>query len=154
MPDTADKAHHFEFDLDRGISAQVIEKLEASPLLKLVKGVAPQESGVYALYHKGKLVYLGKVSKGTTKSKRSLRQRLGEHVSKIAGRQNIKLDDMQCRYLTLASEWWVWAAEYALVVHYQPEWNASGFGSKVPGVGRPGTDRVGRWNKLFPEKPR
>jgi hypothetical protein len=54
--------------------------------------------------------------------------------------------------LTFASEWWVWAAEFALIMHYKPEWNASGFGSKVPGKGRPGTDRVSRWNELFPKR--
>ena len=50
------------------------------------------------------------------------------------------------------SEWWVFAAEYALITHFTPEWNASGFGSKVPGVGRPGTDRVSRWDARFPKK--
>jgi Eco29kI restriction endonuclease. len=144
--------HHFDFDLDRGIRTQAVEKLEASPLLPLTRGVGPQSSGIYALYFKDRLVYIGKASKGTTKSKRTLRGRLGEHVSKIAGRQNIALADMKCRYLTFESEWWVFAAEFALMTHYQPEWNASGFGSKVPGIGRPGTDRISRWNELFPVK--
>jgi hypothetical protein len=148
---TADNQHHFEFDLDRGIRAQVVEKLEASPRLPLAKGVGPQASGIYALYFKGKLVYIGKASKGTTKSKRTLRARLAEHVSKITSRKNITLADVKCRYLTFSSEWWVFAAEFALMTHYEPEWNASGFGSKVPGVGRPGTDRISRWNELFPK---
>ncbi|MDO8431447.1 MAG: Eco29kI family restriction endonuclease [Candidatus Binatus sp.] len=151
MPDPADNEHHFEFDLDRGIRAQVVEMLEASPLLPLKKGVGPQTSGIYALYFKRKLVYVGKASKGTTKSKRTLRARLSEHVTKIASRQNITLNDMQCRYLTFSSEWWVFAAEFALMVHYEPEWNESGFGSKQPGVGRPGTHRVGRWDALYPK---
>src|SRR5689334_3117005 len=109
--------HHFEFDLDEGIRAQVIEKLEGSPLLDLVRGVGPRESGVYALYFRGELVYVGKASKETTKSQRTLRSRLSEHVTKISGRQNIGLSDIQCRYLTFSSEWWVFAAEYALIVH-------------------------------------
>lgn len=142
--------HHFDFDLDRGIRMQVVEKLEASPLLALTKGTGPSASGVYALYFKDKLVYIGKASKGTTKSKRTLRGRLSEHVSKIGGRERITVGDMKCRYLTFNSEWWVFAAEFALMTHYRPEWNESGFGSKVPGVGRPGTHRVSRWNELFP----
>ena len=145
--------HHFEFDLDRGIRFQVVEKLEASPLLSLSKGVGPAESGIYALYHLDALVYVGKVSKGTTKSKRHLRGRLAEHISKISGRGNITLGNMSCRYLTFLSEWWVFAAEFALIVHYSPEWNSSGFGSKTPGVGRPGTDRVSRWDDQFPKLP-
>jgi len=151
MSDAGDDPHHFDFDLDRGIRTQVVEKLETSPRLPLTKGAGPQASGIYALYFKNRLVYIGKASKGTTKSKRTLRARLAEHVGKISGRKNITLDDMKCRYLTFTSEWWVFAAEFALITHYQPEWNESGFGSKVPGVGRPGTHRVSRWNELFPK---
>jgi hypothetical protein len=147
-----DNPHHFDFDLDRGIRSQVVEKLENSPLLPLTKTAGPQTSGVYVLYFRDKLVYIGKASKGTTKSKRTLRSRLSEHAAKISERENIRLDEMKCRYLTFASEWWVWAAEFALIMHYKPEWNASGFGSKVPGKGRPGTDRVSRWNELFPKR--
>src|SRR6266852_5261393 len=150
MPDARDDPHYFDFDLDRGIRVQVVEKLERSPLLSLTKLAGPQASGIYALYFKERLVYIGKASKGTTKSKRTLRARLSEHVTKIATRQNITQAQMKCRYLTFSSEWWVFAAEFALMVHYQPEWNESGFGSKQPGIGRPGTDRVGRWDVLYP----
>jgi hypothetical protein len=145
--------HFFDFDLDRGIREQVVEKLESSPAFPLAKGVGPAESGIYALYFKKKLVYIGKVSKDTTKSKRTLRARLQEHVGKVSGRQNITLADMTCRYLTFASEWWVFAAEFALITHYDPEWNGSGYGSKTPGAGRPGTARVSAWNQQFPKKP-
>src|SRR5690242_5389045 len=112
MADASNDAHHFDFDLDRGIRAQVVEKLEASPLLGLEKGVGPLLSGVYALYFRSRLVYIGKASKGTTKSKRTLRARLSEHVAKIGGRRNISLDQMKCRFLTFSSEWWVFAAEF------------------------------------------
>lgn len=152
MSNAGDDPHYFEFDLDRGIRTQVVEKLEASPLLPLAKDVAPKESGVYALYFQNALVYIGKATKGMTQSKRTLRARLNEHVGKIGRRQNITLDDMKCRYLTFASEWWVFAAEFALMTHYKPEWNDSGFGSKTPGVGRPGTHRVSRWDQLFPKR--
>ena len=143
--------HHFVFDLDLAILGQAVAKLESSPLLPLNKGTGPQSSGIYALYFKGTLVYLGKASKGRTKSKRTLRARLSEHVGKLSGRRNITLDDMRCRYLTLESEWWVFAAEFALIAHYAPQWNESGFGSKMPGVGRPGTHRVSRFNEQFPK---
>lgn len=154
MPQNHSDPHHFDFNLDRGIRTQVVERLENSPLLPLQKGVGPASSGIYALYFKSKLVYIGKASKGTTKSKRTLRSRLNEHTAKIGERQNILLSYMTCRYLTFNSEWWVFAAEFALMVHYQPEWNASGFGSKVPGVGRPGTERVSTWDALFPKVPK
>ena len=146
-----DDPHYFDFDLDRGIREQVVKKLESSPRYKLERGVGPRESGIYALYFGKRLVYIGKASKGTTTSGRTLRDRLSEHVGKISGRKNISLADMKCRYLTFASEWWVFAAEFALITHYKPEWNNSGFGSKAEGVGRPGTDRVSRFNKQFPK---
>ena len=100
--------HHFEFDLDLGIRTQVVEKLETSPALPLGRGAGPLSSGIYALYLKGVLVYIGKVSRGMTKSRRTLRARLNDHVGKIEGRDNIFLTDMQYRYLTFSSEWWVW----------------------------------------------
>ena len=147
----ADDPHRFEFDLDRGIRDQIVERLEQSPLLPLLRGAAPAESGIYALYFKGALVYVGKASSGTTKSQRTLRTRLNEHVGKIKKRQNITLTDMACRYLTFESDWWAFAAEFALMDHYRPEWNASGFGSKVPGRGRPGL-KVSQWDTLFPPR--
>jgi hypothetical protein len=98
--DHQEDAHHFDFDLDLGIRAQVVKKLEASPLLGLTKGVGPVASGIYALYHNGQLVYLGMVSRSTTKSKRSLRSRLNEHVGKTQSRSGISLDEMACRFLT------------------------------------------------------
>ena len=64
MPDDTYDPHHFDFDLDRGIRDQVVEKLESSPLLPLVRGAGPQASGIYALYLKRPAVYIGKVSKG------------------------------------------------------------------------------------------
>lgn len=142
--------HRFVFDLDRAIGAQVIERLEESPLISLCIGVGPKESGIYALYHNGDLVYIGKASKETTKSKRDLRGRLNEHVRKIDDRQNISLAEMECRYLTFDSDWWVIAAELAIIRNYEPAWNESGFGSKTPGVGRPGTHRVSAWDQQFP----
>lgn len=146
-----DDPHIFDFDLDLGIREQVVKKLELSPAYQLARGVGPRESGIYALYLKDALVYVGKASKGTTTSQRTLRARLSEHAGKLSGRENISLTDMTCRYLTFSSEWWVFAAEFALITHYTPKWNASGFGSKTPGKGRPGTDRVSRWNETYPK---
>ncbi len=148
----SDNPHRFEFDLDRGIQEQVIQKLEDSPVLPLEDGIGPLLSGIYALYYAGDLVYVGKATRDLTASRRSLRARLGEHRRKIEGRQNITLDDVRCRFLVFSSDWWVVAAELALMTHYKPEWNTSGFGSKTPGKGRPGTHRVSRWDAQFPPK--
>ena len=149
---SVDDPHYFQFDLDRGIRTQIVEKLEASPSMLLSKGVGPNESGIYALYFQDELVYVGKASKGTTKSQRSLRARLGEHVSKLSQRSGLLMSGVSCRYLIFDSEWWVFAAEFALISHYAPEWNDSGFGSKTPGVGRPGTSRISKFDAKFPKK--
>jgi hypothetical protein len=151
VPDR-DETHHFDFDLDRAISEQVVERLEKSPLLPFEKGVGPQASGIYALYYRGTLVYIGKATKELTKSGRTLRARLNEHVGKLSKRQNMNMADLTCRFLTFESEWWVIAAEFALIVRYEPAWNESGFGSKTPGKGRPGTDRVSKFDQLFPKR--
>ena len=147
-----DDLHEFVFELDLAIREQVLAKLDRSPLVPLRKDVGPPESGVYALYWKGSLVYVGKASQATTKSKRTLRARLNEHIAKISGRSKISLEEMTCRYLTIKSDWFVWAAENALITLFKPPWQHSGFGSKVPGRGRPGTDRISDWNRQFPAR--
>lgn len=150
----SDSNHFFRFDLDTAIRAQVIDRLKNSPQVQLDKSIGPQESGIYALYYGGDLVYVGKASKETTKSNRTLRTRLNEHVNKISKRQNIEVGDIYVRFLTFESEWWVFAAEFVLIAYFNPPWNYSGFGSKVPGKGRPGTDRVSTFDELFPPKPK
>ncbi len=153
MPTSAD--HHFRFNLDPAIRDQLIEKLKTSPKLPLTKNVGPVESGLYLLYFKGALVYIGKASKELTKSARDLKTRLNEHVSKLSGRQGIALADMECQFLTFESEWWVVAAEFAAINHFKPPWNGSGYGSKVQGAGRPGMPgRVSKWNQMFPPLPK
>lgn len=87
--------HHFVFEIDRAIRTQVVEKLEASPELKLSESVAPQLKGVHVLYWKGKLIYAGKALHAT------LRRRLAEHARKIAGRSNLSLDEITCRFLII-----------------------------------------------------
>jgi hypothetical protein len=137
--------HRFVFEIDLAIRTQVIDKLEASPKHPLSEDVAPPEKGVYTLYWKGKLVYAGKALHTT------LKRRLAEHTRKIAGRSNISGDQMSCRFLVIESDWFVRAAEDALIVGYNPLWNKSGFGSHVPGRGRPGIKQAW-WDKKFPPR--
>jgi hypothetical protein len=84
--------HGFVFEIDLAIRTQVIQKLEASPELKLSRDVAP-----------GKALLT------------TLRKRLNEHFDKIAGRKSISVGQMTCRFLTIESEWFVRAAEDALI---------------------------------------
>lgn len=137
--------HEFVFEFDKAYTAQLIEKFEASPQHSLTIDVAAPKKGVYALYYKGKLVYAGKALDTT------LKRRLNEHGRKINLRRNIRLADMTCRFLLIDSDWYVRAGEHALITSYKPDWNASGFGSHVPGRGRPGI-RLSKWDSQFPPK--
>ncbi len=137
--------HEFFFEFDKAYTHQLIEKFEASPEHQLTEDVAPPQKGIYALYRDRTLVYAGKALETT------LKRRLAEHARKIAGRKSIRLQEMTCRFLVIESDWFVRAGEHALIETYTPEWNRSGFGSHVPGRGRPGIKRS-RWDKEFPPK--
>ena len=139
--------HAFEFELDRAISQQVIEKLSKSPVHSLSPTLPPRKNGVYALYWRKRFVYGGKASGRT-----SLRSRLADHYRKIAGRRNIDVNEMTCRWLEIKSEWFVWAAEQVVITAFQGKWNASGFGGHAPGIGRPGKRGPNRWDRQFPPR--
>lgn len=137
--------HNFFFEFDKAFTTQLIQKFEASPAHPLTEEIGPPEKGVYALYWKRKIVYAGKALQTT------LRRRLGEHARKIAGRKNISLAQVACKFLIIESDWFVRAGEHALIESYDPQWNLSGFGSHVPGRGRPGIRRS-KWDTEFPPR--
>lgn len=137
--------HDFFFEFDKAFTAQLIHKFEASPAHPLTEDVAPPGKGIYAIYRKRKLVYAGKALQTT------LKRRLAEHTRKISERKGIKLKEMTCRFLVIESDWFVRAGEHALIETCEPAWNQSGFGSHVPGRGRPGVRRS-QWDTEFPPK--
>ena len=136
-------AHRFN-PLD--IPKHLLERFEESPLMDFLFPGAPAETGIYGLYVASELVYIGKAT-----SKSNLRRRFSEHARKISERENIKLSQMHCRFLIIAEEW-VHYAEHHLIDHYKPEWNGSGFGSHVPGAGRPGVKGPATWDQKYPPK--
>ena len=132
-------------------------------------------AGVYAVYYRGAFapyksitspdcnqpIYVGKadppgarrgVPGGDAHSK--LRQRLKEHARSIRDAANLALSDFMCRYLVVEPVW-IRLAEQFLIQHFQPIWNCviDGFGSHVPGSGRPGT-RSSHWDMLHPRESR
>jgi hypothetical protein len=136
-------AHRFN-PLD--IPKHLLERFEESPLLDFPASKTLTETGIYGLYVARKLVYIGKAT-----GKSHLRKRFSEHARKIGRRKNVKLSQMQCRFLIIAEEW-VHYAEHHLISHYAPEWNGSGFGSHVPGAGRPGVEGPPTWDQKYPPK--
>lgn len=136
-------AHRFK-PLD--IPKHLLERFEETPLFDFPFPKTPKETGIYGLYVARELVYIGKAT-----GKSHLRKRFSEHAAKIRKRRNISVSQMQCRFLIIAEEW-VHYAEHHLIEHYEPEWNGSGFGSHVPGKGRPGVEGPPTWDQKYPPK--
>ena len=136
--------HHFSFDVDLAYEDQLTAVLEASPSHPIAESQAPQAFGVYVLYWNGMPVYIGQA--------RNLRNRLRDHMRKIQGREGIAVDDVTCRYLTIARLWEVARAEDVLIARFEPDWNGiPGFSSHAPGRGRPGMAAyVNQWDQRFP----
>jgi len=136
-------AHRFN-PLD--IPKHLLERFEESPILTFPAPQTPAETGIYGLYVGSELVYIGKAT-----SKSNLRRRFSEHGRKIGRRRNIEIKQMSCRFLIIAEEW-VHYAEHHLIDYYKPEWNGSGFGSHIPGAGRPGVQGPPTWDQKYPAK--
>ena len=136
--------HNFAFDVDRAYEDQLTTVLEASPTHPMDAPDAPRSFGVYVIYWDGIPVYVGQA--------RNLRSRLRDHLRKIQGRQGISMDDVACKYLTIARLWEVARAEDVLITRFEPEWNGiPGFSSHAPRRGRPGmSGYVNRWDQRFP----
>ncbi len=105
----------------------------------------PQETGIYALYLGDRVVYIGKATRNS-----HLRKRIWKAANTISDRKT-KRSQFRCRFLLVPDEW-VDYAEHHLIQHYQPEWNESGFGSHIPGAGRPGIKGPATWDQKSPCK--
>lgn len=136
--------------MSRAYREQAIAQFEASPIHLLTAHGAPMALGIYALYltKTASPVYFG-LATGV-----KLARRLSEHAKKIESRQNIDVKTVWCRYLVMGEEgeeWVAASAESALIAHYTPKWNKSGFSGHVPGKGRLGVRKV-PWDEWYPPK--
>lgn len=110
----------------------MLDGMEQGALLPDATVAVPNAQGVYQLFHKGKLVYVGK-----TDAEAGLKQRLSRHAWAIQSRHNLNVSEMSFK----AVEVLVFSAmdlEKALISHYRrrrehPAWNGSGFGNNDPG---------------------
>jgi len=124
----------FEFDLPDALLNRLVETfdpMEQGPLTPEAVAEIPEEQGVYQLFHKGSLVYIGK-----TDAEAGLRQRLGRHSWTIQHRENLDPADASFKAIRV----FVFTAidlETQLIKRYQKKakvaWNFSGFGSNDPG---------------------
>jgi hypothetical protein len=127
---------HFTLNLMRALADQLEEalpNLTPDPLDEAHIVEVEPKPGVYQLYHKGSLVYIGKADK-------NLRKRLSDHHRKISGRLNISLADMSFTGLYIAEDWVPVAPEKLLIGRHKGSgalpWDKGGFGNNDPGVNR------------------
>jgi hypothetical protein len=155
------------------IASTVVDALLHQPLAPLA-GLEPfRGAGIYALYYGGGFptyapirlgecevpIYVGKAipaggRKGLNELEPDVSQvlyrRLKEHQDSIAVASNLRVEDFQCRFLSV-KHLWIPLAEQVLVRKFRPVWNTvlDGFGNHDPGKGRRGM-RKPRWDVLHP----
>jgi len=106
----------FEIDIISALSTQLLDKLtqlSPAPLDPESLSALSSEQGIYQLFHREKLVYVGKAD--------NIKKRLNEHRFKIVGRKNIDVDDMAFVCLYVHPNWTALAPEDALIKHYKSE---------------------------------
>jgi len=131
----------FEFDLPQALLAHLIQAfdtMEPGPLTPEVVELIPEAQGVYQLFHRNTLVYIGK-----TDAQSGLRQRLSRHAWTVQHRKNLAASDVSFKAIRV----YVFTAidlETQLIQHYKSTatvaWNSSGFGSNDPGRERDTTN--------------
>ncbi len=133
----------FEIDIIEALSKQLLTALEALTPAALDEAniaMLEDEQGIYLLYYKAALVYVGK-------TENSLPKRLRDHRQKVSGRKNIDLSDMGFKCLYVHRNWTALAPETALIRFFKDAgeggcaWNGNGFGPHDPGRDRETTNK-------------
>jgi hypothetical protein len=142
----------FEFDLPKALLERLSATLDATGTAPLTEANAArlgEVQGVYELFHKGQLVYVGK-----TDAKAGLRQRLSRHALKIKHRIGLDPNDVSFKAVRI----FVFTAmdlEADLIVHHAKDgklaWNNSGFGANDPGRNRDRSEiKAGHFDARYP----
>ena len=122
----------FEFDLPQALLAHLIQAFDTmgpGPLTPEVVELIPEAQGVYQLFHRGTLVYIGK-----TDAQSGLRQRLSRHAWTVQHRKN--LDPLEVSFKAIRV--YVFTAidlETQLIQHYKATasvaWNLAGLARTI-----------------------
>lgn len=113
--------------------------LKNSPSQPLVGCEPDKAHGVYVIYHKGEIAYVGKSD--------NLRGRLKKHARTISDAPLICNEDVTYSMLVCEKHFKV-ALESFLIENMSPPWNATGFGSNAHGAGR-SDQRQSVWNQTY-----
>lgn len=113
--------------------AQSLEQLSPSVLGKENIDKVLEKPGVYQLFHRGHLVYVGKADN-------SIPTRLWKHFNKLSGRKGVSVGEMTFTALYVEEDFSAVAPERLLIGRFQGEgavpWNNNGFGINDPGQQR------------------
>ncbi|MEU2283521.1 GIY-YIG nuclease family protein [Streptomyces sp. NPDC013178] len=113
--------------------AAALKTLTPAPLTEENISSLPGHKGVYQLYRHDDPVYIGKADV-------TLGQRLRKHLKKLSGRENIHLEWMSFKALSVDEDFAAVAPEKLLIDRFQDSgeapWNENGFGINDPGVER------------------
>ncbi|WP_211257290.1 MULTISPECIES: Eco29kI family restriction endonuclease [Actinoalloteichus] len=128
--------------------AESLDKLTPAPLTTENLDCVERTAGVYQLYHREELVYVGKADQ-------PLPSRIHQHLRKVSGRRNISLQDMKFTCLYVAEDFSALAPERLLIKTHRKNglaiWNNNGFGNKDPGKRRDETlVKENHFDALYP----
>jgi hypothetical protein len=138
LSDQTDLGNYAEFKLSitKALGDQLAEHLATltkAPLTAENISKLPPLKGVYQLYHRSKLVYIGKADK-------SLPQRLSKHLRKLSGREHTEIDQITFTALSVDEDFNAVTPEELLIKKHQGDgeapWNYNGFGINDPGKER------------------
>jgi hypothetical protein len=144
---------HFTFDLTGALARQLeaaIPGLTQAPLTLDALETVQATPGIYQLYLRGELIYIGKADN-------NLRGRLADHHKKISGRLGISIEDMSFTGLYLEGTWIPVGPEQMLIKERkkaagaEPLWNTNGFGANDTGKERDTTNfKASHFDVLYP----
>lgn len=142
-----------EFDLPTAMLSQLVglfDQMTPGPLNERAVSELPEEQGVYQLFFKDNLVYVGK-----TDADAGLKQRLLRHAKKIRSRQNLHQSEVTFKAVRVYV-FTMMDLEALLIKHYRSAnmslaWNFSGFGSNDPGRNRDNSKiKKDHFDSLYP----
>ena len=138
-----------EFDLPGALRARLLEmfsEMTTVPLLRNeIEERIPNNQGVYQIFHRDELVYVGK-----TDSDSGLKSRLIRHGLKIQNREGLVPSEVTFKAIRLFV-FTVMDLESELIKASKPAWNGGGFGSNDPGRERDTTKiKAGNFDALYP----
>lgn len=145
----------YVFDFLRTVSHQLKDTLELlatsdlddTAIVRLhdFQSESRTSQGVYVLIYEGQPKYIGKAN--------NVKERLSQHLTKLRGRKNIRLDCLAYKVLLLDKSMSTAANEDILIGLFRQEylgmWNGAGFGPKDPGKERD-TTKPGKFDQEHP----